>query len=302
LFECEQPRPGWEKEVYQKRDKLSREQKIDDLQNMPMDRELEMSERIMDVISSWKRSKKKKDKKISFVYKCKLFSKAQETSYSRQEWKVAFVSASWHVLHGLYPVSEENAFQLAALQLQANHGLKDDNFYITGVINAEVENYIPYAYLRKYRPDEAESKVLDLHAAHKHLDKPDAYRKYLELLRKDASPQFFGNCFFHTVRVSRLKKTKNTEQDDLVLGVSENGVIFVDPYTNKIAEKYKMEEILTYGFRSNAFLFVAGTLMTQKKYQFATMLGKQINDLLRAHIDLRVQQAEIQGYQINSQV
>jgi len=86
------------------------------------------------------------------------------------------------------------------------------------------------------------------------------------------------------------------------LGVSENGVVFVDPTNSKIVEKYKMEEILTYGFRSNAFLFVAGTLMTQRKYQFATMLGKQMNDLVRAHIDLRVQQAEIQGYQINTQV
>merc|ERR1712129_610336 len=50
-----------------------------------------------------------------------------------------------------------------------------------------------------------------------------------------------------------------------------------NPTTLSIIERYKMEEILTYGFRSNAFLFVAGTLMTQRKYQFATMLGKQMN-------------------------
>ena len=87
---------------------------------------------------------------------------------------------------------------------------------------------------------------------------------------------------------NKLKKTNNNEQIDLVLGVSENGVIFVHPTTLQIIERYKMEEILTYGFRSNAFLFVAGTLMTQRKYQFATMLGKQMNDLLRAHIDLRM--------------
>merc|ERR1712228_218907 len=89
---------------------------------------------------------------------------------------------------------------------------------------------------------------------------------------------YFGCSFFRCVRVSRLKKTNNTEQIDLMLGISENGVIFVNPTTLAIIERYKMEEILTYGFRSNAFLFVAGTLMTQRKYQFATMLGKQMND------------------------
>jgi len=49
------------------------------------------------------------------------------------------------------------------------------------------------------------------------------------------------------------------------MGVSETGVIFIHPISKEILERYKMEEILTYGFRSNAFLFVAGTLMTQKK-------------------------------------
>jgi len=143
--------------------------------------------------------------------------------------------------------------------------------------------------------------VLQEHKVYKHLDKPDAYRKYIEFLRKDdQASKYFGNAYFRCVRVSRLKKQQNNADDDVMIGVSELGVSFINPLTMEIVEKYKMEEILTYGFRSNAFLFVAGTLMTQKKYQFATMLGKQMNDLLRAHIDLRVQQAEVQGYNLQT--
>merc|ERR1719229_499133 len=63
LFEMEEPRPGWEKQVYTKRDLMERQAKIDDLQHMPYDRELEINERIMDVYSSWSRSSKKKQRK-----------------------------------------------------------------------------------------------------------------------------------------------------------------------------------------------------------------------------------------------
>jgi hypothetical protein len=297
----EEPKPDWENQVYEKRDKMDRQQKIDDLQHMPYDRELEGNERIMDVFSSWTRSKKKQIRKIKFVFKCKIHSKAQENSYSKNGWRIAFLTVAWHVIQGYYPLEEKEAFQLAALQLQAIHGLQDNNFYQKGLIIDTTEKYLPHKFASQYKPAEIEQKILEKHGQFKHLDKQDAYRKYIELLRKDASPQFFGNCFFRVVRVSRLKKAKSNEPDDLVLGASENGVIFVDPYNGKISEKYKMEEILTYGFRSNAFLFVAGTLMTQRKYQFATMLGKQMNDLLRTHIDLRVQQAEVQGYNINPQ-
>jgi len=38
------------------------------------------------------------------------------------------LTASWHVLHGYYPIDEEDCYKLAALQLQAKHGLKEDGF------------------------------------------------------------------------------------------------------------------------------------------------------------------------------
>lgn len=277
---------------------MERQQKIDDLQHMPFDRELEQNERIMDVFSSWTRSSKKKARKIRFVYKCKLHSKAQENSYSRNGWKIAFLTIVWHVVHGMYPLEEEDSCHLGALQLQATHGLREKSFYVPGIVQDVIDRYVPYMLLGNNNASQCESKILAKHGLYKHLDKQDAYRKYIEYLRKSNAAVYFGCAFFRCVRVSRLKKTNNNEQIDLVLGISENGVIFVHPTTLQIIERYKMEEILTYGFRSNAFLFVAGTLMTQRKYQFATMLGKQMNDLLRAHIDLRVQQAEVQGYSI----
>uniref|UniRef100_A0A7S0TFM6 FERM domain-containing protein n=1 Tax=Elphidium margaritaceum TaxID=933848 RepID=A0A7S0TFM6_9EUKA len=301
LFEMEEPRPGWEKRVYAKRDLMDRQAKIDDLQHMPYDRELETNERIMDVYSSWTRSSKKKQRRIRFVFKCKLHSKAQENSYTRNGWKIAFLTVVWHVIHGMYPLEEADACNLGALQLQAQHGPQESSFYVPGVIQDVIERYVPYTMLEQYNASQCEAKILSKHGMFKHVDKQDAYRKYIEYLRKSNASVYFGCAYFRCVRVSRLKKQNTNEQIDLLLGISENGVIFVHPTTLAIIERYKMEEILTYGFRSNAFLFVAGTLMTQRKYQFATMLGKQMNDLLRAHIDLRVQQAEVQGFSVQQQ-
>jgi hypothetical protein len=323
IFELEEPQPGWEVAVYHKRERMARQAKIDALHHMPYDRELDINERIMDVVSSWTRSRQKKSRSIRLVYKCKLHSQAQESSYSRNGWKIAFLTSVWHVIHASYPMDEDDCWHLAALQLQgtrningheyeasaenkniSNHNNNSDNnknasdiYCDTGAIQDVVGRYCSYKLLEKYSAAECEARILQHHKFVRHLSKADAHRKYIASLRK-CSSVYFGASFFRCVRVSRLRSQAKNEKIDLVIGISENGLTVIDPLSQHILERYKMEEILTYGFRSRAFLFVAGTLMTQKKCQFATMVGKQMNDLLRAHIDLRVLQAEVQGYEI----
>ena len=98
---------------------------------------------------------------------------------------------------------------------------------------------------------------------------------------------------------SIVKADRNTH--DLLVGINEHAITFVNPITQNVVERYQMEEILTFGYRSNAFLFVAGTLMTQSKMQIATMHGKAMNRLVRTHIDLRARDAE-KGQQVKHQV
>eukprot|EP01084_Bolivina_argentea_P010834 20213_1 len=302
LFEMEQITYGWGKRMYSKRKLMNEQEKIDGLQDMPCDRELEMNERIMDVVSSWIRAvhkKKKKNKDFKLIFKCKLHSVAQENSYSFYDWKLSFLTSVYNVIHKMYPVQDDDIWNLAALQLQGIYGLKDNYeiFYSSGIIQDVISKFVPYKILENYNAKECEIKILLKHKLYKHLDKVSAYRKYIQYLRKSNASIYFGNSFFRCVRVTRLRKVKmNNEIIDLLIGISENGILFIDPLSLKIIDRYKMEEIITYGFRSNAFLLVAGTLMTHRKFQFATMIGKQMNDLLTQHIDLRVQQAKAQGY------
>lgn len=125
----------------------------------------------------------------------------------------------------------------------------------------------------------------------------ECYRRYINHLRK-SSASYFGCEFFECVKVTKIKSKKEQENIDLILGVNENGLILIEPITKKIISEYKMEEILTYGFRTNALLLCVGSLMKQTKYQLATMFGKEIKDLLDENIDVRIKQEELLSYQI----
>eukprot|EP01084_Bolivina_argentea_P054502 99942_1 len=114
LYEMEIIKPGWEKQVYMKRDCMNKQEKIDNLQYMPYNNELNMNERIMDIISLWKRSNKKKQRNLRLVFKCKLYSKYQEKLYNKMEWKLLFLSSVWNVINGMYRLNEKYKYDLAA--------------------------------------------------------------------------------------------------------------------------------------------------------------------------------------------
>ena len=121
------------------------------------------------------------------------------------------------------------------------------------------------------------------------------------MLRSNKKLQnYFGATWYRGVKIEtdNDKDNSNDNQkmkrsmDDLLIGITEDAICFVNPITQNIVERYKMEEILKYEYRSNSFLFVAGTLMTQSKIQIATSYGGDMNRLVKTHIDLRVRDAE----------
>ena len=133
------------------------------------------------------------------------------------------------------------------------------------------------------------NEILKRHERYTNMnDKYMIYRQYILSLRNLSVYSHFGCTFFRCVRVSKSYQSRGDDIIDIIFGISEDGVTFINPITLEIIHKYKMEEILTYGFKSNAFLLVVGTLKSQRRYQFATMRGRQMNELLKQHIELRM--------------
>merc|ERR1719361_43840 len=200
------------------------------------------------------------------------------------------------------------------------------SFYSAGLIALELHKYLGQAGLKKYLPQDragCEMKILQVRAQKfSKLQRSQCWLLYSKKLRSHNRDfhSYFGAAWYRGVRIdggaadqvngsnaAYLKQTSGLQQKgqsitkadrnthDLLVGINEQAITFVNPITQSVVERYQMEEILTFGYRSNAFLFVAGSLMTQTKMQIATMHGKAMNRLVRTHIDLRVRDAEKKG-------
>ena len=95
---------------------------------------------------------------------------------------------------------------------------------------------------------------------------------------------------FPVVRLSRLKAEEGAGLTDLLLvNISETGLSMLDPFQNsRCVQRYDVDKILTYGFRPECFLFIAGEIRVQKRWRLATYSGKAMNDLLMSYINLKV--------------
>jgi len=198
-------------------------------------------------------------------------------------------------------------------------------FYSPGLIALELHKYLGQAVLKKYLPQDragCEAKILKHREKFSKLQRSACWLMYAKRLRNHNREfhSYFGGAWYRGVRIEggsqeqvngantsfsqkpqplQQKGQSITKADrsthDLLVGINEQAITFVNPITQSVVERYQMEEILTFGYRSNAFLFVAGSLMTQTKMQIATMHGKAMNRLVRTHIDLRVRDAEKKG-------
>eukprot|EP00484_Ammonia_sp_Unknown_P030416 CAMPEP_0197036816 /NCGR_PEP_ID=MMETSP1384-20130603/14199_1 /TAXON_ID=29189 /ORGANISM="Ammonia sp." /LENGTH=1484 /DNA_ID=CAMNT_0042467033 /DNA_START=103 /DNA_END=4557 /DNA_ORIENTATION=+ len=202
-------------------------------------------------------------------------------------------------------------------------------FYKQGLIAYDLHRYLPQVVLKKYLPGDrnsCEAKILQFRMTkYSNMSRADCWLRYAKMLRSHKKfNQYFGSAWYRGVRIqgdaaqpelhkqstndytsskgnSKSIVQTNRNSNDLLVGINEHAITFVNPITQSVVERYQMEEILTFGYRSNAFLFVAGTLMTQTKIQIATMHGKAMNRLVRTHIDLRVRDAEKKGQKANIQ-
>jgi len=167
----------------------------------------------------------------------------------------------------------------------------------------ELHKYLGQAVLKKYLPQDragCEAKRLRNHNREFHSYFGGAWYRGVRIEGGSQEQVNGANASFSQKPQPLQQKGQSiTKADrsthDLLVGINEQAITFVNPITQSVVERYQMEEILTFGYRSNAFLFVAGSLMTQTKMQIATMHGKAMNRLVRTHIDLRVRDAEKKG-------
>ena len=263
---------------------------------------------------------KKYEKNLKFVIKSKIFDNDHRYNFSSNSMKILFWTTVFDIYYDYIPIEERDSdlvFHLGAILLRLNIccklslKLNKEIKVVDGMIVNELEEYIPWKFLHKKKNntedngdniifrDKCEKEILKYYDLYySHLEISSIYSKYIDTLLsyKDGKYELlFGHSWFRCVRISWKAKMighSSLAQNDLLIGISQMGIMFVHPIKQVVLEKYKMEEILSFGYQNNAFILVLGTLISQKKYQFATMQGKEMNDLLRQYIDLRIEKQQ----------
>lgn len=246
---------------------------------------MEKDFRILDELSRWESSNRalpKKDRKIyRLVFKIRAFlTEELENVRSDQALQLYFVQAAHSVMRGFFPVSEKNAMTLAAIQLQGRYGVNEQDFYQKGVIMNKIQQYVPKVYRTKRSHDFLEIKILSEHEKYMDMSKMEAQKQYISIVGKYQS---YGCTFFSTMRISRVRSSTDPGED-FIVGVSERGLVLLDPLSKELLHEFTLAQVLTYGFKDQTFLMITGDVMQQRKWHMRSYQGRAMHDLIRLYI------------------
>jgi len=251
------------------------------------ERMLDQDERILDVMAGWeemlKVSQRKSGLNFKIVYRIKLFLSREEAFLSQDALNMYFIQGLYDVIMMNYPCGEKEALMLGAMAVQGVYGGESASF-TPGVLINKLNNFVPADLLQRRDSAYLEAKILQELTEFVNLSRIEAKKKFLDVIKKWP---IYGATFFRALQISRISKNP---PEDVLLSVSERGLIILDGKTKEVKKNYELSEILTYGYKEKSFLVVAGNLAQQKKLNFQTLQGKMINDLLLTYINKMVQE------------
>ena len=237
---------------------------------------------------------KKYEKNLKFVIKSKIFDNDHRYSFSSNSMKILFWTTVFDVYYDYMPIEERDlVFHLGSILLCLNIGCKL-SLKLTKEINVkddmivnELEEYIPWQFLHKKKNNNIDNideesndynnsiifrnkreeeifKYYDLYCSH--LETWEIYSKYVDTLLsyKDGKYELlFGHSWLRCVRISWKAKMidhSSLAQNDLLI----DGIKFAHAIKQAVLKKYKMKEILSFGYQNNVLIVVLGTLISKK--------------------------------------
>ncbi|GAX81265.1 hypothetical protein CEUSTIGMA_g8697.t1 [Chlamydomonas eustigma] len=233
---------------------------------------------IADVLCEFKNAKTAKEGYSSkLLFKKRMFRETDETITEPQFINLSYVQAQHDYLQGNYPVVREDAAQMCALQVQAEHAstLIEDPEALMQCI----EEYVTKQVLMTRPREEWAADVGARYKALEQFSKEDARLQFLRILR--SLP--YGNSIFFTVK--RIEDPIGLLPAKLILGVNKRGVHFFRPVPKEYLHSAELRDIMQFGSSSTAVFFkmrVAGVLHI---FQFETRQGEDICMALQTHIN-----------------
>ena len=193
-----------------------------------------------------------------------------------------FLQAVHHVITATYPCTQSDACKLGALQVQMRYGDHNPAVHKAGFLDKKIAEFIPARLLRKNRKvtmDEWEGMLYSMQERMTGTSESVCRSQYMSHVQKW---DFYGNSFF-TAEQAQFKKLPKT----VVLGIGCNGVRILKPDTKEMLMRFDLKDIYRWGFKpaENFYFEIKKTGSgSGPVYEFSTMVGNAISDLLTVRI------------------
>ncbi|RKP03142.1 hypothetical protein CXG81DRAFT_24249 [Caulochytrium protostelioides] len=230
-----------------------------------LERHLGADERISDILYKWEyfaRQHNATDESVQFIFKKRMFL-TNEPPGNDLESTLLKAQASWEIRNDLYPVTEEEAIYLAALECQ----IRSSSDY--GAIVVET---IPARLAPESAHDFLKQAISVQHAGMKKMSVAEAQQTYMQRVR--AWP-LYGVTVFDVVQTYTTAIPRACW-----LAVGHDGVYILQRYDKDAIVHHAYADILSFSPSPRNLLVVTeGT-----KYVFSTQQSAQIAGLMRDYI------------------
>ena len=242
-------------------------------EHVPLDDNKYVADAMFDI----KQAKSKDGQSIKLLFKKKMFRETDETISEPRFVSLSYIQAQHDYISGQYPVIRDDASQMCALQIQAEHGpgleTKEKEF------EAAVEQCMVPSILSSRPRNEWHSDIMSRYKALAQFSKDDARLQFLRIVRS----MKYGNSIFFPVK--RIEDPIGLLPAKLIIGINKRGVHFFRPVPKEYIQSAELRDIMQFGSSSNAVFFkmrVAGVLHI---FQFETKQGEDICMALQTHIN-----------------
>uniref|UniRef100_A0A7S3ZFD8 SAM domain-containing protein n=1 Tax=Lotharella globosa TaxID=91324 RepID=A0A7S3ZFD8_9EUKA len=230
-----------------------------------------------------------------FVFQAKLLPhtsgprRVREMASDSVGLDIAYCQVRDMILSGRLRIEERDVAKCAALQLQVEQGDYNKEVNRPGCLITSIHNFVP-AYMlpekKKLKKDEdklytLEARILEKYAKLVTIRVDQAKAKYLSYAERSEQ---YGMHFYLVRQRRQMRKLP----EYLNLGISMENIFIQNPDDGKIVKRYKLTDVVSWGYSNTKFILVVGDVVQQIKYFFRTLKGDVMKRLIQIAININV--------------
>jgi len=235
-----------------------------------LDRPLTKTDCPAEIAKTWE-----PDSPSKLVFMVRLFFEAFTSANEPavQYWR--YVQAVHSIVTSNYPVDNDLAVKLAALQFRSKFSEMDE--FDVDFLGSRIVEYVPIDNFELKRPEKWNEEIGQVFADENiaSLTDEEARAQYLQIVE---GLDIYGNIMFTVTQNSHP-----SHNERIKLGVSSKGIQLFDKGNSTPFYTYDLKDLLRWGYVPNSTFYVSIKSENGKNYIFATAAGSNICECMTAY-------------------